>query len=1004
MEEKLLLTKRKTKKGKEEWFLKIIDTIPNDEFSGLYNALRSTFKSIFYNGLLKGFYIFNEKNPDEKLKELFRSYDDQPAKIDVKPTSETWRTILDRYSKRKTKTVSKNSHDVDVILDNIIEVSGYRYNSMTGETDADIDFDKIPAFCEDVKKEVKNGDVKLKFTKENEFSLYYHSNEFYTLYVGDREKKKKQIEESKIAHANKTGNEGPVFFLNTELRSGDELLLETPEGKEVKCFIDKTFEKAINVDCYYDNGRQEEVTLFKESDSEFKSEDGTKLKKVLFFTYNFDHPRPKVEESFIIQLETSLKLMYPKVDKFQYGANVVNIEIAGDILEVVDNGGHFKIYQSTPYDYAKVDKVDNTVVDLALKVADVIISFHNNFKKLKTELKVPSVKIIEGDRVKVNALDELANEIQFTGKVIAIGGPNNDFYTVKIDQDGYYDGNILSTNKSNLEKLSENKPSSDSGKLYIDAAIIGFLHEKYNNVFLDELGRTNANIDGRNVPIFKEDTISYTGDFVTGVKKPYELSLSSSNKNIQGEEDLVAIDGIYQPSSVIVGYAIDHSQDETYRYNNILGWDKGFQSKRQYDINHNWIKENMSPDKKGILTESEKDLRKQVAAEKQSEAIAEYERVQAKNELNKSETIAKIDSMLVPSKEYSFSDGQTGVYIDSQDFGGIKYYKFDITSDSSSASMRVPWSDELFWSGIKPLEIKGPENIEEELSKKEDVIESIEAEVAPKGPELDQKTPITIEFNYYKGVDYPYSNNFELNKAIEEFLQVYGNDRLDDNQKAFISKYEGYGGLEKYGAKGKSLLFEYYTPDALIKKMWGLAYKYGFQNGKILEPSVGTGRFLNYVDFNLNKVVAYEVQPYNSKITKKLFPAVDLREESFSQHFYGKGRMKNTATTDYEKEFDLVIGNPPYGDFSDTRSDAERKRLKAGAIKFEHYFILRGLDVLKSGGLLVFVSTANLFLKDYDKAKDQILNRADLVDAYLLPSTTFSKTKVNTSLIVLKKK
>lgn len=255
-------------------------------------------------------------------------------------------------------------------------------------------------------------------------------------------------------------------------------------------------------------------------------------------------------------------------------------------------------------------------------------------------------------------------------------------------------------------------------------------------------------------------------------------------------------------------------------------------------------------------------------------------------------------------------------------------------------------------------------------------------------------------FTFFKGVHANYDNQFKLNKAIEEFLDsktddyVYGNE-----EKEFIYGYEGYGGLEKHGATGVGLLFEYYTPKNLIEKMWGLAYKYGFSTGKVLEPSVGVGRFLNYTT-HYDTCTAYEISPYSAKICKIIHPKTNVIQKSFAEHFY-KG---NTFNPKFEKDFDLVIGNPPYGKMTDLRTHGENSRIGVSVSQYEHYFILRGLDCLKSGGLLVYVSTANLFTKGYEKLKEKISEKADLVDGYLLPNTTFKQTKVNTSLIVLRRK
>lgn len=239
-------------------------------------------------------------------------------------------------------------------------------------------------------------------------------------------------------------------------------------------------------------------------------------------------------------------------------------------------------------------------------------------------------------------------------------------------------------------------------------------------------------------------------------------------------------------------------------------------------------------------------------------------------------------------------------------------------------------------------------------------------------------------------------NQYELNKNIEEIV-MSKNDFTPDELN-YISQYTGMGGLEKYGAKETpGLLYEYYTPHELIKKMWALAIKYGFQGGKILEPSTGIGRFLLY-DSN-NDVLGYEINPISAKICRLLNPNARIIEKSFSYHFW-----KNGQPIEFEKEFDLAIGNPPYGKFDDWNQALEIKHFSLPDLRFDQYFILRSLDCLKSGGLLVFVVTDNLFQGKYPKIEEAIENKAELLDAYLLPDKTFQTTKISTSLIVLRKK
>ena len=255
-----------------------------------------------------------------------------------------------------------------------------------------------------------------------------------------------------------------------------------------------------------------------------------------------------------------------------------------------------------------------------------------------------------------------------------------------------------------------------------------------------------------------------------------------------------------------------------------------------------------------------------------------------------------------------------------------------------------------------------------------------------------------------------FKNQNSLNDGIVEFIEQTKDRELysfTDEEKEFIYKYEGSGGLKSQGASDRGVLTEFYTPEILIKKMWGLAFKYGFNRGKILENSVGIGRFLDYIDFENNEVDAYEIKKVSARICKILHPKANVKlVKSFAEHFYGSGMLSNTFNPNFVKDYDLVIGNPPYGAFNDDYMEDELATTKIKFQQLEFYFTIRSLDCLKSGGLLVYVVPANIFNHNgkYNKLEKIIESKAEIVDAYKLPESTFKTTKIATCIIVLRKK
>ncbi len=286
----------------------------------------------------------------------------------------------------------------------------------------------------------------------------------------------------------------------------------------------------------------------------------------------------------------------------------------------------------------------------------------------------------------------------------------------------------------------------------------------------------------------------------------------------------------------------------------------------------------------------------------------------------------------------------------------------------------------------------------------------IAAEEKFTAPETHSETHSKTDF---QGINHNYKNQYVLNKAIEALLQQKGISSSDytSDEKAFLRKYSGYGGLDKYGKTGKGGLFEYYTPVDVIKKMWALAYKYGYNNGSVLEPSVGTGEFLQFLKPGI-RCVGYDISSFSAQICKILYPNVEVLTQPFEQTFIKNNWTIKDNTTNLEK-FDLVIGNPPYGDFSIVESRymsgmGEKDHVKP--TNYVEYFLRRSIDLLNPGGLLVFIIGAQLknggtmFLDGPpSKVKEYLAQHCEMLDAYRLPDSIFDRTGVTSDIIVLKK-
>ncbi|WP_226842616.1 Eco57I restriction-modification methylase domain-containing protein, partial [Acidithiobacillus thiooxidans] len=112
--------------------------------------------------------------------------------------------------------------------------------------------------------------------------------------------------------------------------------------------------------------------------------------------------------------------------------------------------------------------------------------------------------------------------------------------------------------------------------------------------------------------------------------------------------------------------------------------------------------------------------------------------------------------------------------------------------------------------------------------------------------------------------------------------------------------------------------------------------------------------------------------------------------------------------THLNENFDLVIGNPPFGD---TRLlDRHREDLTRLSPNIHSYFFARSLDSLNPGGLALMV--VSRYLMDADQPGNRAFrlhmhNQAELLGVIRLPNSTFEKTaftNVVTDVIVLRKR
>lgn len=239
---------------------------------------------------------------------------------------------------------------------------------------------------------------------------------------------------------------------------------------------------------------------------------------------------------------------------------------------------------------------------------------------------------------------------------------------------------------------------------------------------------------------------------------------------------------------------------------------------------------------------------------------------------------------------------------------------------------------------------------------------------------------------------------------LYEYLRDHSEISIDDYRDV-LSSYQGNGGNTDSDDRG--MLDEYYTPEYVCEHIYNLAKKYGYNHGNILEPSCAVGRLIRpfYEKKDYNAIEAFEINDTSRNICKMLYPEVELHENYFETAFLEWPRFRSVVKKTWLKyaDFDLVVGNPPFGKHNNKYAGIFSKKQSFATIDI--FFIYYGLTLLKKGGLLIYVLPTSILSTggDYTKDKERIAEIADFVDAYRLPKI-FKNTPISTDILVLRRK
>jgi adenine-specific DNA methylase len=175
----------------------------------------------------------------------------------------------------------------------------------------------------------------------------------------------------------------------------------------------------------------------------------------------------------------------------------------------------------------------------------------------------------------------------------------------------------------------------------------------------------------------------------------------------------------------------------------------------------------------------------------------------------------------------------------------------------------------------------------------------------------------------------------------------------------------------EYAALQRATQYAHYTPEPIVRTLWGAAQRLGFTGGRVLEPGMGTGLFFALLPEALREttqLTGIEYDPITARIARLVHPEARVRCEDYRRSKLAGG-------------FDLVIGNPPFADRI-VRADPVTASL---GLRLHDYFNPRSIARLRPGGLALFVTSTGTMDKANTAAREHIAGMADLVGAVRLP-------------------
>ena len=200
---------------------------------------------------------------------------------------------------------------------------------------------------------------------------------------------------------------------------------------------------------------------------------------------------------------------------------------------------------------------------------------------------------------------------------------------------------------------------------------------------------------------------------------------------------------------------------------------------------------------------------------------------------------------------------------------------------------------------------------------------------------------------------------------------------------------------QEYRAAGRSTADAHYTSRTVVSAMWEKMRAFGFEGGRVLEPTIGAGNFVGLQPADLSsrsEWFASELDKVTGQIAKHLYPDATVFDgTSFERAPFRPGSI------------DVAIGNPPFG------SDVVKSKLhpEIPPLSIHNYVIAKTGLLLRPGGIMGMVVTNRFLDTPNPQGREYLARHFNFMGAVRLPNTAFKAnagTEVTTDIVWFQKR